>query len=81
MSAMAAQIIGVSIVCSTACSAKIKENTKAPRRGSLWGETTGDQWIPLTKGQSRGKYFHLMTSSCDGPSDVIYLRIVPVAKI
>ena len=27
----------------------------------LWGELTGDQWIPRTKGQWRGKCFHLMT--------------------
>ena len=31
----------------------------------FWGESTSDQWIPLIKGQLRGKYFHLMTSSCD----------------
>ena len=30
----------------------------------LWGEITGDRWIPLTEGQSHGKCFHLMTSSC-----------------
>ena len=28
------------------------------------GEFTGDRWIPRTKGQLRGKCFHLMTSSC-----------------
>ena len=27
------------------------------------GEVTGDRWIPRTKGQLRGKCFHLMTSS------------------
>ena len=31
--------------------AQIKENTKAPRRWPLWGEFTGDLWIPRTKGQ------------------------------
>ena len=41
--------------------------TQSRRR---WLETpprkylTKGQWIPLTKGQQRGKYFHLMTSSC-----------------
>ena len=30
--------------------AQIKENTKAPRHLSLWGEFTGDLWIPHTKG-------------------------------
>ena len=31
--------------------AQIKLNIKAPRHWSLWGETTGDWWIPLTNGQ------------------------------
>ena len=41
----------------------IIENIKAPRHWPLCGEFTGDQWIPRTNGQSRGKCFHLMTSS------------------
>ena len=28
-----------------------KENIEAPRHWPLWGESTGHQWIPLTKGQ------------------------------
>ena len=31
--------------------AQIKENVKAPRHWPLWGEFTGDRWIPRTKGQ------------------------------
>ena len=31
--------------------AQIKENIRAPRHWSLWGELTGDRWIPRTKGQ------------------------------
>ena len=31
--------------------AQIKENIKAPRHRPLWGEFTGDRWIPLTNGQ------------------------------
>ena len=31
--------------------AQFKENIKAPRHWPLWGEFTGDRWIPLTKGQ------------------------------
>ena len=42
--------------------AQIKENIKAPRHWPLCGEFTGHRWIPHTKGQWRGKYFHLMTS-------------------
>ena len=43
--------------------AQIKENTKAPRHWPLWGEFTGDRWIPRTKDQQRGKCFYLLTSS------------------
>ena len=43
--------------------AQIKENFKAPRHWPLWGEFPGDWSIPRTKGQSREKLFHLMTSS------------------
>ena len=49
--------------------AKIKENIKALRHWPLWGEFTGHRWIPRTKGQLRGKCFHLMTSSWDLRSD------------
>ena len=31
--------------------AQIQENIKAPRHWPLWGEVTGDRWIPRTKGQ------------------------------
>ena len=43
---------------------QIKENIKATRHWPLCWEFTGDRWIPCTKGQWRGKCFHLMTSSC-----------------
>ena len=50
---------------------QIKENIKAPRHWPLCGEFTGDRWIPRTKGQLRGKYLHLMTSSwANGTTDV-----------
>ena len=29
--------------------AQIEQNIKAPRRWPLWGESTGDRWIPLAK--------------------------------
>ena len=31
--------------------AQIKDNIKAPRHWLLWGEFSGDWWIPHTKGQ------------------------------
>ena len=46
MSAMASQITGVLIVYWTVCSGADQRNTKAPRHWSVWGEITGDRWIP-----------------------------------
>ena len=46
---------------------QIKENIKARRHWPLWGESICNRWIPLTKGQLRGKCFNLMTSSCCDP--------------
>ena len=37
---------------------------KASRHWTLCGKFTGHRWIPRTNGQSCGKSFHLMTSSC-----------------
>ena len=51
MSAMASQITSVSILCSTVCSGADKKNTKASRHWPLWGKSTGDRWISLTKCQ------------------------------
>ena len=56
MSAMASQITGVSIVCSTVCWGVDWKN-----HWPLWGESNGDGWISLTKGQWRGKCFPFMT--------------------
>ena len=51
MSAMVSEITGVSIVCSAVCSGADQRNIKNPRHRPLRGESTGDQWIPLPKGQ------------------------------
>ena len=51
MSTMASQITSLTIVYSTIYSVSDKENLKAPRLWPLWGEFTGDRWIPRTKGQ------------------------------
>ena len=50
MTEMASHITSLTIVCST-FHAQMKENIKAPRHWPLWGEFTGDRWIPRTKGQ------------------------------
>ena len=51
ISAIASQIIGVSIVCSAVCSDADQENNNALCHWPLLGEFTGDRWILLTKGQ------------------------------
>ena len=61
---MASQITGVSIVYSTVYSGRSKKTSK-PRRWPKCGEFTGHRRSPLTTGQWRGKYFHLMSSSYD----------------
>ena len=40
-----------------------KKTSKIRVIDPLCWEFTGDRWIPLTKGQLRGKCFHVMTSS------------------
>ena len=69
MGVVASQITSLGIVYSTVNSGAIKGNIKALRHWPLCEEFTGDRWIPRTKGQWRGKCFHLMTSSwtvCQG---------------
>ena len=51
MSAMASQIISLTIVTQAFTQTQIKENIKAPRHCPVWGEFTGGRWIPRTKGQ------------------------------
>ena len=51
MSAIAPEIAGLPIGYSAVFSVQIKENIEALRHRPLWGEFTGDRWIPRTKGQ------------------------------
>ena len=51
MGMMASQITALRLFTQLFIQAQIKENIKAPRRWLLWGEFTGDRWIPRTKGQ------------------------------
>ena len=59
MSAMAFQITGVSMVCSTVRSGADQIKHQKLRVTGL----NGDRWTPITKCQWHGKWFHLMTSS------------------
>ena len=67
MSAMASQIHATSIVYSTVCSGADQRKHDS---------SAGDQSIPRTKEQQRGKCFHLMTSSCVGYVE-LWLHYIP----
>ena len=51
MSMMASQMTGYQFFTQPFVQAQMKENIKALRHWPLWGEFTGDRWIPRTKGQ------------------------------
>ena len=51
MTTMASQITSLTIIFSTVYSGADQKNIKAPRHWPLWGEFTGDRWIPRTNGQ------------------------------
>ena len=57
MSAMASQIIGVPIVCSTVCTGSDQRKHQSLASLAFVRESTAGRWVCLTKG-------HLMTSSC-----------------
>ena len=61
---MASEITGVRLLAQLVVQAQMKENIKVPHHWPLWGESTGDWWIFLSKDQLCGKCFHLMMSSC-----------------
>ena len=64
MTAMASQITSLMIVYSTVYSgAYQRKHRSSASLAFAWG-IHRDRWIPGTKGQLRGKCFHLMTSSC-----------------
>ena len=63
MSAMASQITGVSIVYSTVCSDTDQRKHQSSALLAFVRGSHRGRWLPRTKGQWRGKCFHLMTSS------------------
>ena len=56
MGVKASQITSISIVLSRLFRQKSKKTTKLCH-WPLWGESTGDWWIPLIKAQWRGIFF------------------------
>ena len=66
MTAMASQITSLTVVYSTVYSdADQRKHQSSTSLAFVWGSHR-DRWIPRTKGQLRGKCFHLMTSSWIG---------------
>ena len=64
MGAMASQVFSLTIVYSTVYLGTDQRRHQSSASLTFVGEFPGDRWIPRTKGQERGKCFHLMTSSC-----------------
>ena len=64
MTTMASQITSLTVVYLTVYSdADQRKHQSSASLAFVWG-IHWDRWIPHTKGQLRGKCFHLMTSSC-----------------
>ena len=64
MTAVASQITSLMIVYSIVYSgAYQRKHQSSASLAFVWG-IHRDRWIPRTKGQLRGKCFHLMTPSC-----------------
>ena len=64
MTTIASQITSLTVVHSTIYSnADQRKHQSSASLAFVWG-IHRDRWIPRTKGQLRGKCFHLMTSSC-----------------
>ena len=64
MTTIASQITSLTVVNSIVYSdADERKHQSSASLAFVWG-INRDRWIPRTKGQLRGKCFHLMTSSC-----------------
>ena len=64
MTTIASQITSFTVVYSIVYSdADQRKHQSSSSLAFVWG-IHRDRWIPRTKGQLRGKCFHLMTSSC-----------------
>ena len=64
MTTIASQITSLTVVYSTVYSDADQRNHQSSASLAFVRGIHRDRWIPRTKGQLRGKCFHLMTSSC-----------------
>ena len=71
MTTIASQITSLTVVNSTVYSdADERKHQSSASLAFVWG-IHRDRWISRTKGQLRGKCFHLMTSSCNEKSTLV----------
>ena len=80
MTTIASQITSLTVVYSIVYSDAVQRKQSSASLAFVWG-IQRDRWIPRTKGQLRGKCFHLMTSSwttciCLAPS-VLRASVIP----
>ena len=79
MGAIASQMTSLAIVYLTVNSGwDQRKHQSSASLAFVWG-IHRDRWIPRTKGQVRGKCFHLMTSSCDQLSVHAAFLLSPMA--
>ena len=81
MTTMASQITSLTVVYSTVYSdANQRKHQSSVSLAFVWG-IHRDRWIPRTKGQLRGKCFHLMTSSWHFCPITVTSHSVTVSKL
>ena len=81
MTTMPSQITSLTVVYSTVYSdADQRKHQSSASLAFVWG-IHQDRWIPRTKGQLRGKCFHLMTSSCQENNKSKTLRVKKVMNV
>ena len=75
MTMVASQITSLTIVYSTVYSDTVqRKHQSSASLAFVWG-IHRDRWIPRTKGQLRGIFFHLMTSSWESQQTPIPLTL------
>ena len=76
MTTMASQITSLTVVYSIVYSGVDQRKHQSSASLAFVRGNHRDRWIPRTKGQLRGKCFHLMTSSCISRYNKIYSKIL-----
>ena len=77
MTTMASQITSLTVVYSNVYSySDQRKHQSSASLAFVWG-IHRDRWIPRTKGQLRGKCFHMMTSSCNGKKCIVMQNAFP----